>query len=216
MWEALDETPDSSISIGALNRVLDLINGKTALALGPGIGLHEETVTFVRELIARVSIPTVIDADGINAFAGHLDAIPPDTSIAITPHPGEAARLLECKSAQIQQDRLGAVRELAHRVKASVALKGFRTLVGEPSGRVRINLTGNPGMASGGTGDVLTGTVGSFLAQGLAVEDALSLGVYVHGLAGDLAAAAVGQPSTTATDLIREIPAALRQLATTS
>ena len=212
MWEPLDETPEGAIRTSAVSRVLELIDGKTALALGPGIGLHQETVTFAKELLAKVSVPTVMDADGINAFAGSLDAIPPDNSIAITPHPGEAARLLGCKSAQVQRDRLGAVRELATRGNFSVALKGYRTLIGEPSGHVRINLTGNPGMASGGTGDVLTGAVGSLMAQGLAVEDALCLGVYLHGSAGDLAAEVVGHPSLTATDLIRMVPEAFRQL----
>ncbi len=214
MWEPLDETPDGAIASNAVARVVELALGKTALALGPGIGRHPETVELVKKVVDRVSIPTVVDADGINAFEGDLNAIPPDRALAMTPHPGEAGRLLGCSTGEIQSDRLEAVRKLCSKTKGHMALKGYRSLIGEPSGRVHINTTGNAGMASGGTGDVLTGAVGSFLAQGFSVKDALCLGVYLHGLAGDLAAAEVGQPSLVATDLIAKFPEALQKLST--
>jgi len=210
MWEPLDETSNGAIALSALPRVLDLLEGKTALALGPGVGRHPETVSFVKKLVRECPIAAVLDADGINAFAGELAALPPDRSLALTPHPGEAARLLECSTKEVQKDRLKAVRELAGKARVFAALKGYRTLIGEPSGRVAINLTGNPGMASGGTGDVLTGMIGSFLAQGLAVPDALRLGAYLHGLAGDLAAEELGETSLVATDLIDKLPEAIR------
>lgn len=212
MWEPLDETPEGTIASRALARTLEILSGKTALALGPGIGQHAETAVFVKALTQKVEVPTVIDADGLNVLASDLGAIPPGRPIALTPHPGEAARLLKCSSADIQGDRLKAVRTLASQADIHVALKGFHSLVAEPSGYVHMNLTGNPGMASGGTGDVLTGAVGSFLAQGFGMVDALRLGVYLHGLAGDLAAEEVGQTSLTATDLIRRLPEAIHQL----
>jgi NAD(P)H-hydrate epimerase len=212
MWEPLDETADGAIAMSALPRVLDLLEGKTALALGPGVGRHQETVSFVKKLVAQAPLATVVDADGINAFAGDIAAVPPDRPLALTPHPGEAARLLKCSTKVVQSDRLSAIRRLTAQARVFAALKGYRTLISEPSGRVHINLTGNAGMASGGTGDVLTGIVGSFLAQGFDVPDALRLGVYLHGLSGDLAAEKVSEISLVATDLIRKLPDAIQCL----
>ncbi len=212
MWEPLEETPDGAIATGALPRALELLEGKTAAAIGPGLGQNPETLSFVKKFIQEIEIPAVIDADGINAFEGDPKAIPPGRALALTPHPGEAARLLNCTAKDIQRDRLDAVRRLAKDLDVGVALKGYRTLVSEPSGRAQINMTGNAGMASGGTGDVLTGMVGAFLARGFAVGDSLRLGVYLHGLSGDLAAEEKGQVSLTATDLIHHLPVAIRQL----
>ncbi len=212
MWEPLEETPDGAIGTAALPRALELLEGKTAAAIGPGLGQHPETVSFVKKLVQEIEIPTVLDADGINAFEDNPKAIPTGRPLALTPHPGEAARLLGCGTRDIQRDRLDAVRRLAKELDVGVALKGYRTLVSEPSGWAHINRTGNAGMASGGTGDVLTGMVGAFLAQGLAVGDSLRLGVYLHGLSGDLAVEEKGQASLTATDLIHRLPAAIRQL----
>jgi NAD(P)H-hydrate epimerase len=212
MWEPLDETAEGALAMSGFARVMDLLEGKTALALGPGIGRHPETVSFVKKLVAQTPLPTVVDADGINAFEDDIAAIPPDRPLALTPHPGEAARLLACSTKDIQRDRLAAIRQLTAKAGVFAALKGYRTLIGEPTGRVHINLTGNAGMASGGTGDVLTGMVGSFLAQGFDVPDALRLGVYLHGLSGDLAAEEVGEIPLVATDLIRKLPNAIQCL----
>jgi NAD(P)H-hydrate epimerase len=131
--------------------------------------------------------------------------------LAITPHPGEAARLLGCPSSEIQKARLDAVRKLAALTKSHVLLKGYRSLISDPSGNVFVNLTGNPGMATGGTGDVLTGMVGALLSRH-PVDVALRLGAHLHGLAGDLAAEELGQTSLMATDLIRSLPKALLRL----
>ena len=212
MWEPLPETADGSIALDAAPRLAELITQRSALALGPGLGLHDDTVRLVRKLMQETRVPTVIDADGLNALRGDTELITPLRAIALTPHPGEAARLLGVSSADVQDDRLSAVRELASRVNNHVLLKGFRSLIADPDGNTMVNLTGNPGLATAGTGDVLTGIVGALLAQGSTVAHALAVGVYVHGLAGDLAAKKLGETSLIATDVIRALPEAVQSL----
>jgi len=182
------------------------------VAIGPGLGLDDETVRVVRKLVAECPHPMVVDADALNALQDHKDVIRAGTPIALTPHPGEAARLLGCTTADVQRDRLRAVRGLASDVKAHVLLKGYRSLIAEPGGRTVVNLTGNPGLATAGSGDVLTGIVGGLIAQGTSVENALIVGAYVHGLAGDLAAAEYGETSLVATDVIEKLAAAIHSL----
>ncbi len=212
MWEALPETESGAVSIEAAPRLRELLRERQAFAVGPGLGTEDETVDLICEIVAASEIPTVVDADGLNAFARKPGSIPSGRALALTPHPGEAGRLLGTSAKEVENDRLTAVRRLAQSTKAHVLLKGRRTLVSDPSGNVLVNLTGNAGMATGGTGDVLTGIVGSLLAQGIDVEEALPLGAHVHGLAGDLGAAEIGQTSLVATDLIGKLPAALRSL----
>jgi NAD(P)H-hydrate epimerase len=212
MWEPLPETDSGAVSRKAQSRLRELLREREALALGPGLGTEEETVALVREIVGASEIPTVVDADGLNALARKPQAIPAGRALALTPHPGEAGRLLGSSAKEVESDRLRAARRLAQETKAHVLLKGYRTLVSDPRGNVQVNLTGNAGMATGGTGDVLTGILGALLAQGVDVEEALPLGAYLHGLAGDLAAAAVGQTSLVATDLIEKLPEALRSL----
>jgi NAD(P)H-hydrate epimerase len=154
----------------------------------------------------------LVDADALNALEGDIDAVPRGRPLALTPHPGEMARLLGTTSAAVQTDRLSAARKLAREREVHVLLKGYRSLVAEPAGRIGINLTGNPGMATGGTGDVLSGMAGAFLAQGLGADAALRLAAHLHGLAGDLAAAEVGQTALIATDLIGKLPECFRRL----
>jgi NAD(P)H-hydrate epimerase len=184
-----------------------------ALALGPGIGLDPETRAAVETLVRDVERPMVIDADALTALAGKLgvcrDAPAPRL---LTPHPGEAARLLGRTISEVQADRIGSARRLAADSGAVVALKGARTVVADPDGRVTLNPTGNPGMATGGTGDVLTGVAGGFLAQGVAPAAALSAAVYLHGLAGDLAAATRGEAGLVAGDVAEALPAAIRRV----
>lgn len=212
MWEPLPETPEGAIASSAVDRVLALLEERSALAMGPGLGLADETVRLVRTVTSEARCPMVIDADGLNAVAGERDALPKNRPIALTPHPGEAGRLLGCSASAVQLDRLKAVRDLAKSTKAHALLKGFRTLVCDPKGRAHVNLTGNPGLATAGTGDVLTGIVGGLLAQGLDPADALVAGAFVHGLAGDRAAAELGQTGLLATDVIAALPGALRDL----
>jgi NAD(P)H-hydrate epimerase len=212
MWEPLPETESGALSRKAQSRILELLGDRSALALGPGLGTDDETVALVREIVAASRIPTVVDADGLNALARKPQAFSSGRALALTPHPGEAGRLLGSSAKDVESDRLEAVRRLARETKSHVLLKGYRTLVSDPRGNVQVNLTGNAGMATGGTGDVLTGVLGALLAQGVDIDEALPLGAHLHGLAGDLAAAAVGQASLVATDLVGKLPEALRSL----
>jgi NAD(P)H-hydrate epimerase len=212
MWEALPETDSGAVSKKAEPRLRELLRDRQALALGPGLGTEDDTVALVGALVSASEIPTVVDADGLNALARDATRIPAGRALALTPHPGEAGRLVGSTAKEIETDRLASVRELARRTRAHVILKGHHTLVSDPRGNVLVNLTGNPGMATGGTGDVLTGILGSLLAQGVDIEEALPLGVHLHGLAGDLAAVELGETSLVATDLIEKLPAAFRTL----
>jgi len=212
MWEPLPETESGALSRKAQSRILELLGERSALALGPGLGTDDETAALVREIVAASGIPTVVDADGLNALARKPRAFPVGRALALTPHPGEAGRLLGSSAKDVESDRLSAVRRLARETKSHVLLKGYRTLVSDPRGNVQVNLTGNPGMATGGTGDVLTGILGALLAQGIDIDEALPLGAHLHGLAGDMAAAAIGETSLIATDLIEKLPEALGSL----
>jgi NAD(P)H-hydrate epimerase len=165
---------------------------------------------LVRALVARSQLPTVLDADGLNAFEGHGDELSgKGRLLVITPHPGEMARLAGCSVADVQKDRLGMARTFAHQHELVVVLKGHRTLVVTPGGEAWANTTGNPGMSTGGTGDILTGIVAALIAQNpndamLAVLAA----VHLHGLAGDVMLESVGEHSMVATDLLRGLPEA--------
>jgi NAD(P)H-hydrate epimerase len=179
-----------------------------ALVVGPGLGLHEGTLRLVERLLPEIRLPVVVDADGLNAFADHPEALQGAGARVLTPHPGEAARLLGRTVNEVQADRVAAVRELAARAEAVVVLKGARSLVAGTDGELRVNPTGGPGLASGGTGDVLAGLIAGLLAQGLSPFDAASAGVYLHGLAGDLGPP-VGGLAGSVSDRIPEAWAAL-------
>ena len=198
---------------GGFAKILD---GKTVLALGPGLTTQAETQQFVRSIIAnRQQIPIILDADGLNAFAGRADELRgPREMLAVTPHPGEMARLIGSTVKDVQSRRLEVARKAASDWQAFVILKGYQTILAAPDGAAWINSTGNPGMATGGTGDVLTGMLAGFTAQFGAQNWPLALacGVYLHGLAGDLAAEEFGEAPLIATDVIRAIPAACAQL----
>jgi NAD(P)H-hydrate epimerase len=193
-----------------------IAHGKSVLAMGPGLGTAPETQKWIRSVVATTELPIVLDADGLNAFAAKPDELKKRKTplLALTPHPGEMAHLLGVKSADVQSRRLEVAREAAARWRAFVILKGFHTILATPDGRTFINTTGNPGMAKGGTGDVLTGILAGLTAEFGAEpwERVLGLGVYLHGLAGDLAAERVGEIPLIATDLIESLPAAFAQL----
>ena len=217
MTEPLAGTDVDSISMRALDygRFAVIAKGKNALALGPGLGTHPETQQFVRAVLRDSPIPIILDADGLNAFAGCAAELSERKApLAVTPHPGEMARLLGCTTAQVQADRLEIALQAAAQWNALVVLKGYRTIIATPDGRAFINSTGNPGMATGGTGDVLTGMLAGLTAQFSTGhwERVLGLGVYLHGLAGDLAAEQFGEASLIATDLATAIPRAWRDL----
>jgi len=215
MTEPLAETTDGTLSRAASAAALELLSRRTALALGPGLGTGDETRSAVRTIVDGCHAPMVIDADGLNALAGGGAALPlPDRPrpAVLTPHPGEAARLLDCSTHDVQADRLQSARRLARMTGAVVVLKGHQSLVADPDGRIAVSSTGNPGMASGGTGDVLTGAVGAFLARNLGAWEAARLAVFVHGDAGDRAARRLGEDALIASDLVDELPAALAGL----
>ncbi|MFQ5926972.1 MAG: NAD(P)H-hydrate dehydratase, partial [Terriglobia bacterium] len=219
MTEPVAETEVGTISSRALDygRFAKLLEGKTVLAMGPGLGQHPETVQFVRSAVRQCKLPLVLDADALNALAGQLDLLREHQAgtLVMTPHPGEMARLVGSTSAEVQRARVGVARSFAQEYHAFVILKGYRTLVATPQGQVYVNPTGNPGMASGGSGDVLTGLLAGLLAQSGSVPlaDVLSLGVYLHGRAGDLAAETVGEQPLMARDILEAFPRALRELA---
>jgi len=187
-----------------------LAGDRHAMAVGPGLGTGPDTRARVRALLSASKLPMVLDADGLNVST--IEQIRSDAARVLTPHPGEAARLRGITATEIQADRLGEARGLAAAAGAVVLLKGRRTVVASPDGRASFNGSGNPGMATAGTGDVLTGVVGAFLAAGLAPYDAARLAAFVHGDAGDRAASALGEDGMIASDLAARLPAAMRAL----
>ena len=206
------ETIDGTLGMGSENELLKSSNSMTACAIGPGLTTHYETVQVVKSLVQRMTIPLVLDADGVNALAGSVDLLKKAKApVVLTPHPGEMARLLGVSIDDVQADRIGMASGCAEKYGITVVLKGTGTIIATPHGEVFINTTGNPGMASGGTGDVLTGMIGSLLAQGYGPTQAACLGVYLHGLAGDLAAEEKGEAGMIAGDLIEKIPEAIKQ-----
>ena len=211
MTMPMPDTQARTLSRTALDHLQDFIATRTAVAIGPGLSTHPETVELVRALIRQLNHPGVLDADALNALAGHASlltgcTIPP----VLTPHPGEMARLATDSSTQsVNADRIGTAIRFAAEQRCYVVLKGARTVIARPDGLAAICPTGNPGMATAGTGDVLTGMIVGLLAQGLASWEAACAATYLHGLAGDLAAEAIGQTSLMAGDVIDHIPYAL-------
>src|SRR6266478_4431717 len=166
MTESLPATDAGTISASALDRIAELVKGKNVFAIGPGISRNPQTAELVRSLIATLPIPMVVDADGLNAFEGRTNELKGEgRTLVITPHPGEMARLAGCSVADVQNDRLGVARKFAREHQLIVVLKGHRTLVVQPDAEAWVNTTGNPGMATGGTGDILTGMVAGMMAQ---------------------------------------------------
>lgn len=209
----LPETASRTVAGAARQALLEAASDRDAVAIGPGLGLAEETQALVRELARELTVPMALDADALTALAGHLDVLREARAPrCLTPHPGEMGRLLGVSSADVQRDRIGVAREAATRWGVHVVLKGATSVIAGPDGRVVLNPTGNPGMASGGTGDVLTGILGAFLARGLAPDVALPCAVYLHGSAGDVAAERGGEESLTAGDVVDALPEAFRRL----
>jgi hydroxyethylthiazole kinase-like uncharacterized protein yjeF len=205
MTEPLPETEAGTISLSAIEygRLDAIVAGKTVLALGPGISRQADTVQFIRAIVDKYPQPLVMDADGLNAFERLNERLEGRTRpLVVTPHPGEMARLAGISTKQVQQDRIGIARTFARDHHCIVVLKGHRTLVAEPDGHVWVNMTGNPGMATGGTGDVLTGLMAGMIAQfPNDLVQAVCAAVWLHGYAGDRAAT-LGEQYMTATDLL--------------
>jgi NAD(P)H-hydrate epimerase len=211
MTEALSETADGLDAEG-VDRVLEW--ARDVVAIGPGLGAAASTREFVRQLVDRATMPMVIDADGLNAFVGDPDRLAgrEGRDVIITPHPGEMGRLVGMSTDEVQSSRLEVARNFAVAHHVYVVLKGHRTLIATPDEKVFINPTGNPGMATGGTGDVLTGMIAAWLAQLLDAEAACKLAVYLHGMAGDLAEADEGEVSMTASDVAGHLGDAMLEL----
>lgn len=183
-----------------------------ALAIGPGLGSSQETRETVRQIVLSTGAPLVLDADGLNGWAGRAAELAARPGLALTPHPGEASRLLDRPLAEVRADRLAAARRLAELTGGAVSLKGPGTLVAEPGGAVLVNRSGGPELATGGTGDVLTGVVGALLARGLAPLDALAGAVFVHGRAGEAAGRRFGVDGVTASAVAEHLGPAIRRL----
>ena len=211
MTEALHETVDGLHPDG-VDHVIEM--ARDVLAIGPGLGGAPATREFVRQLVDRATMPLVIDADGLNAFAGNPDHLNgrEGRDVIITPHPGEMARLVGMSTDEVQASRLEIARNFATAHHVFVVLKGHRTLIATPDNKVFINPTGNPGMATGGTGDILTGMIAAWLAQLLDAEAACRLAVYLHGLAGDLAEADEGEVAMTSADVAGHLGDAMLEL----
>jgi len=213
MTEPLPETEAGTISLQAVGFGLDALLEHKTLAIGPGISRNPETAEFVHTIVTRGDRLVVVDADALNAFEGTADKLNGrGRTVVITPHPGEMARLTGMSIPEIQANRLEVARKFAREHELIVVLKGHRTLIAAPDSTVWVNPTGNPGMATGGTGDVLTGMVSGLIAQHPQhALEAAALAVYLHGLAGDLAVESMGGDSLVATDLIRFLPQAFAQ-----
>jgi NAD(P)H-hydrate epimerase len=216
MTEPLAETQEGTIALTDLEsgRLDEIVKGKTVLAVGPGISRNPQTAEFVRRIVKKYRITTVLDADGLNAFDGKTDELSgEEKSLVITPHPGEMSRLTGLSIPEVQKDRVGLARKFAAEHKLIVVLKGHRTVVAMPDGEVWVNPTGNPGMATGGTGDILTGMTAGLIAQNAKdIPQAVIGAVYLHGLAGDRACKWLGERSLVATDLIQYLPRAFEKL----
>jgi len=196
----------------AADRVLDM--KADIICIGPGVGLDPSTVAFVHAIVERSGVPLVVDADALNAFSDDPERLigRDAVDVIITPHPGEMARLLNVSIEQVQSDRLEHAREFATGHRCHVVLKGHRTVIAGPEGRMFVNLTGNAGMATGGSGDLLTGMIGAWFAQLLDAEAACKLAVYLHGTAGDLAEADEGDIALLPTDIADRLGDAVLEL----
>lgn len=207
VFHPMSETDTGSISPRNKTRLLELADRVDMVVIGPGISLNDETVGLVRELSRRIARPLLIDGDGITAVSGDLACIRKrKAATVITPHLGEMARVTGRPIKTIEEDRISHLRETAEDLHAVVVLKGARSLTGYPDGRISMTLSGNPGMATAGSGDVLTGTIAAMHGLGLNLHDAVRTGVFVHGAAGDLAASTHGEDGITAGDILEGLP----------
>lgn len=214
MGLALPDTPSGALGRDAIEPAMDFAHDKDSVVMGPGLGTEEETLDFVLDCVPRITAPLVLDADGLNLVAKNVLCLIPrlTATTIVTPHPGEMARLagISTKEVQAQRETVAASFAKTHRV--IVVLKGFETIVAHPDGRIAVNTTGNSGMGTGGTGDILAGLLGGLLAQGMAPWDAARLGVWLHGCAGDIAAREFTARAMIARDVIASLPQAFGTL----
>lgn len=209
----LPETGQGSLSSEALEEIKQFAKGCEALVLGPGLSRNASTQELVREILVNFNISVVLDADGLNALAGHIDLIEKYAApMVLTPHPGEMSRLTGVSITEIQRDRIKAATDFAEKIGKVVVLKGAGTVIADPGGECWVNTSGNPGMASGGTGDVLTGIIGGFMAGKMNPLEAAKLGVFLHGLAADLSAEKKEEVSLIAQDIVDNLDSAIKMI----
>jgi len=213
MTLAMPETPERTLALAALEPLLARAGEADAVALGSGLSRHREAAELARRAVAECDRPLVIDADGLNAFEGHTESLArAQAPRVLTPHLGEMRRLTGIDAGTLEANRIDLTREWARRWRAVIVLKGAPTVTATADGHTTVNPTGNPGMATAGMGDVLTGAIAALIAQGLGPYDAARLGVYLHGMAGDLVAAEMGQAGMVAGDVAEAMPRALMTL----
>jgi len=215
MTESINVSADGAIAAESA-ALEEILSGKTVLAAGPGLGQETGTQQFIRALVERTELPTILDADGLNAFAGRADELRRRKSryLAVTPHPGEMARLLGVKNSDVQSDRAKVAGEAAAHWNAFVLLKGFHTILAAPDGQIYVNTTGNPGLAKGGSGDILTGILAALTAQ-FGTGDwqrVLALGAWLHGKAAETLAEDADESGILAGEVARALPYARREL----
>lgn len=214
MTAPLDEGPEGAISLASLSAIEEVVKQKriSTLAIGPGLSTRGDAVAFARAVVGQEKLPIVVDADALNAFEGRSDLLNgTGRTLVLTPHPGEMARLVGLSVKEVEADRIGLARRFATEHRLTLVLKGWRTLIAHPDGRVAVNTTGNPSMAKGGSGDILTGIVAAMLAQfPHDVPRAVEAAVYLHGLAGDFAAHAMDEHTVLATDTLAHLSDAFR------
>ena len=204
------ETAEKTAASAALDQILHFLQGKQALAMGPGLSTNEDTATLVKELLAKAPCPVVLDADAVTAVSEDPAILrQAEIPLVLTPHPGEMARICHCTVSDVQANRLESASSFSREYGVVLVLKGYRTIVAAPDGKLAINTTGNPAMASGGTGDTLTGIIAGLLAQGFDPFQAACLGVYVHGAACDRIFDGVSSRGLLATDMLDQVPAVL-------
>lgn len=210
---AVAETDQQGIDAEAWLAVKEQLKNKKAIVFGPGLSTEESVRAILEKLVEEVEAPLVIDADGLNVLAQDTSILTKATPpVILTPHPGEMARLLAISTEDVQEDRIGTALLAAETLGAIVVLKGAATVTAAPDGRAFVNSTGCPALATAGTGDILAGLIGGLAAQGISPEKAAYLGVYIHGLAGDLAAQKLGMRGVMATDVLKMLPYALRSI----
>ncbi len=216
MTAPVPEVAGGFLSLKAAGRILGLCTNVNSVVIGPGIGRHRETAQLVRDLLTKLTLPMVVDADALNLLGGQLDIFKAvKAPVILTPHPGEAAWLLKISISEVEQNRLKVAKQIAEGYNVVLVLKGRHTVIASPRGEIRINPTGNRALATAGTGDVLSGVIGGLLAQRLNPFDAATLGVYLHGLAGERLARRMGPDGLLAGDLLPIFPKLLRQISET-
>lgn len=217
MTRPLPESEKGLLGRDSLEPILDMAEKADTIVIGPGMGISAEGETLLKELLPQLKIPVILDADGLNLFSkitmGSKEFLKQiKTNMIFTPHPGEMARLCRTDSHEIQKDRLVIAENYAKHWGVTLVLKGSKTIVASPKGKTYLNINGNPGMATGGTGDVLAGIIGALLGQKLDMETAAAVGVFLHGYAGDKAAEKLGEYSLTAMDIIDCLPYVLKEI----